>query len=177
MSWADLVGVVAPEVLANAESTSRKLGKLGVPHAVIGGLAVGVLGYPRATRDVAFLIGREGEPDANSHGFRKEVMDLYDKDVVDFLTVRKQEPDQRILLDALRRIRDEAGTIPVVGAKELVWLKLSTPEVRRQHDLNDLRQLLRAGAIDPHTVLDWLDFYDPTGGKVEAFSELVDELY
>lgn len=44
MSWNDLVGVVAPIVLERARETSSQLRALGVPHAVCGGIAVGVLG-------------------------------------------------------------------------------------------------------------------------------------
>lgn len=64
-----------------------------IPHVVIGGIAVGVHGYARATRDVDFLIGREGEDPAHSHGFAPSVAALYDKNVVDFLLVRHPDTD------------------------------------------------------------------------------------
>ena len=52
----ELAEVVAPSVLLDAIDTSRRLTALGVPHALIGGLAVGLHGHPRATKDVDFLV-------------------------------------------------------------------------------------------------------------------------
>lgn len=174
MSWKDVVGIVGAQVLDNAARTSERLTELGIPHAVIGGVAVGVLGYPRATEDIDFLIGREGEGQGNAHGFSDEVFALYDKDVIDFLTVRHQEPDNSILLDALAHAQADAEHIPVVGRKELVWLKLNAG---RDRDLHDIRRLLEVHAIDAADVLDWLELHDHTGDKVETFSELVSEQY
>ena len=54
-----LAGAVAAKVLLDAVRTSQKLSELGVPHALIGGLAVGVHGHPRATRDADSLVGSE----------------------------------------------------------------------------------------------------------------------
>ncbi|MFK7929923.1 MAG: hypothetical protein AB8H79_17145 [Myxococcota bacterium] len=157
----------------HAHQTSDRLRKLGVPHAVCGGVAVGVLGYPRATRDVAFLLGRQAEDPSNSHGFSAEVMALYNKDVIHLVLVRRTEPEQGLLLHALQRQTPVATTIPVVGPLELVWLKLSTPDYRREHDDNDIRQLLRVGAIDAAEVLDWLELHDPY--KAQDFAELVQD--
>lgn len=38
---------------------SAALKQVGVRHVVVGGLAVGANGYPRATKDVDFLVGDE----------------------------------------------------------------------------------------------------------------------
>ena len=54
-----LVGVVAPEILISAVETSKRLSDLGIPHSLIGGLAVGFHGHPRATKDVDYLVGNE----------------------------------------------------------------------------------------------------------------------
>ena len=54
-----LVGVVAPEVLDAMRVASAALKSAGVRHVVVGGLAVGAHGYPRATKDVDFLVGDE----------------------------------------------------------------------------------------------------------------------
>jgi len=56
-SWKALAQVVAPRVLEDARRVSETLTELGVPHALVGGLAVGLHGHPRATRDVDFLVG------------------------------------------------------------------------------------------------------------------------
>lgn len=48
--------IVAPRVVGAMRTTSRLLTELGVRHVVVGGLAVGANGYPRATKDVDFLV-------------------------------------------------------------------------------------------------------------------------
>lgn len=48
--------VVASEVLAAWRAASAALTRAGVAHVVVGGLAVGANGYPRATKDVDFLV-------------------------------------------------------------------------------------------------------------------------
>ena len=51
--------VVAGSILDRAVDVSRRLHQLGVPHVLIGGLAVGLHGHPRATKDVDFMVGTE----------------------------------------------------------------------------------------------------------------------
>src|SRR6185369_6865442 len=46
-------------VLDAMRKASDELTRLGVRHALVGGLAVGAHGYPRATKDVDFLVGDE----------------------------------------------------------------------------------------------------------------------
>ena len=54
-----LEGVVSPLVLDAMRAASNAMTALGVRHLVVGGLAVGANGYPRATSDVDFLVGDE----------------------------------------------------------------------------------------------------------------------
>lgn len=54
-----LADVVAPRVLDAWRAASEALQRAGVRHVVIGGLAVGANGHPRATKDVDFLVGDE----------------------------------------------------------------------------------------------------------------------
>lgn len=54
-----LVDVVASKVLDAWKAASAALAAAGVSHVVIGALAVGANGYPRATKDVDFLVGEE----------------------------------------------------------------------------------------------------------------------
>ena len=54
-----LIDVVATKVLDAWTAASEALVRAGVRHVVIGGLAVGANGYPRATKDVDFLVGDE----------------------------------------------------------------------------------------------------------------------
>jgi hypothetical protein len=52
-----LTDVVAPKVLDAWRIASKALARAGIRHVVVGGLAVGANGYPRATKDVDFLVG------------------------------------------------------------------------------------------------------------------------
>src|SRR5438046_7802019 len=54
-----LVDVVAARVLEAMNTASDMLKRAGIRHVVVGGLAVGANGYPRATKDVDFLVGDE----------------------------------------------------------------------------------------------------------------------
>ena len=57
MTWEDLARVVSPKVLTDAIDTSERLRSLRIPHALVEGLAVGLHGHPRATKDVDFVVG------------------------------------------------------------------------------------------------------------------------
>src|SRR6266545_2416660 len=54
-----LVNVVADKVLDAWRIAAEALLRAGIRHIVIGGLAVGANGYPRATKDVVFLVSDE----------------------------------------------------------------------------------------------------------------------
>ncbi len=58
-SLEDLAEVVAPQVLLDAVRVGELLAELRVPHVLIGGLAVGLDGHPRATKDVDYMVGPE----------------------------------------------------------------------------------------------------------------------
>lgn len=49
--------VVSPAILRRAADISRLLVELNIPHVLIGGLAVGIHGHPRSTKDVDFMVG------------------------------------------------------------------------------------------------------------------------
>src|SRR5437667_9482791 len=54
-----LQGVVASEVLDAMKIASAALRASGIRHVVVGALAVGANGFPRATKAVDFLVGDE----------------------------------------------------------------------------------------------------------------------
>ncbi len=54
-----LTGVVAPEILNAMRAAAAKLESAGIRHALAGALAVGAHGYPRASKDVDFVVGDE----------------------------------------------------------------------------------------------------------------------
>lgn len=56
---------------------SEALTSLGVRHALVGGLAVGVHGHPRATKDIDFIVGAEAFATTSPRlTFREELADV-----------------------------------------------------------------------------------------------------
>lgn len=51
-----MLGDVALDLIAELETVIGAMERAGVPYAVCGGLALGILGYPRATIDIDLLI-------------------------------------------------------------------------------------------------------------------------
>jgi len=46
-----------PRMVAAIRAAHEAYARLGIRHALIGGMAVGVHGHPRATKDIDFLVG------------------------------------------------------------------------------------------------------------------------
>jgi hypothetical protein len=133
-----LSDVVAANVLLDAIRTSRRLSEIGVPHTLIGGLAVGVHGHPRATKDVDFLVGPEAfESTSPLLVYRSELSDLVRIGVIDLLSVPPEYPSLAEHLEAA-----EPGTVPIIPVKALVLLKL---HANRPQDRADVAALLEAG--------------------------------
>jgi hypothetical protein len=103
---------------------------------VVGGLAVGAHGYPRATKDVDFLVG----PEAFEHHpgglvtLRAGVPFQVNGVAVDFLAA---DPGEDFLDAALSA---EPGAI--ADAPVLIYLKLKSP---RSKDRTDVVELAKAG--------------------------------
>lgn len=129
----ELSDVVSPEILRRAEQVSAQLGALGIPHALVGGLAVGVHGYPRGTKDVDFLVGSEAfaslEPLLQ---FREELSEI----------VRAGETDIMSVPVGHGELAEELGMgeeVPVISLPGLVLMKLLA---FRPRDREDVRALL-----------------------------------
>lgn len=134
-----LAGAVAAKVLLDAVKTSQRLSELGVPHALVGGLAVGVHGHPRATRDADFLVGKEAfESTSPLLVYRHELNDLVQLGVIDLLAVPRDFPWlAEVLAPAV------PGEVPVIPVEALILLKL---HANRPQDRADVTALLEAGA-------------------------------
>lgn len=147
--------VVSEKVWRAMTDASESLRSLGIKHALVGGLAVGAYGWPRATRDVDFLVDdsawsktesgvvilRAGIP-VQAHGI-----------AVDTISVRD---DERHLLAAIEAA-EISERVPVAPIEALVYLKLSSP---RSQDRQDVLHLVRAGA-DLERVRRYLDANAP----------------
>lgn len=131
-----LQGVVAPEVLHAMKVASEALARAGVRHVVVGGLAVGANGFPRATRDVDFLVGDEAF-ERHAGGLltlRPGVPFQVDRVAVDFIAPEASEGFLAAELHA------EAGSI--IDGPPLVYMKLKSP---RHKDRTDVIELVKAG--------------------------------
>jgi hypothetical protein len=159
----DLAEVVAPSVLVDAIETSTRLANLGVPHALIGGLAVGLHGHPRATKDVDFLVGNEAlEQAAPLLVFREELREIVRVGVIDLLPVA---PEQSGLREALRL--PDSGEIPLIPIEQLVHLKLLA---NRPQDRADISVLMTTG-LDVGTITRYLRRHAPD--LLPRFAELL----
>lgn len=162
-SLAPLAEVVAAQVLLDAIETSRRLTQLQVPHVLIGGLAVGIHGHPRATKDVDFLVGDSAfENRTPVLVFRAELRDLARVGVIDLMPVPAELADLRSAL----RLPAE-GEIPVIGPEALALLKLWAD---RPQDRADVIALLAKG-LDVGMVTSFLQRHAPA--LVPRFGEWV----
>lgn len=158
-----LAGAVAPKVLLDAVDTSRRLSELGVPHALIGGLAVGVHGHPRATKDADFLVGAEAFVSTSPLlVYREELRELVRIGVIDLMAVPPPYPSL-----AEHLVPEVAGEIPVIPVEALILLKL---HANRPQDRADVASLLAVGA-DTAAVTRYLRSKAP--GLVSRFAEIV----
>jgi hypothetical protein len=128
---------VAPRILDAMRLASARLTELGVRHVLVGGLAVGAWGHPRATKDVDFLVGEEAfEHQAGGLVTLKYGVPIQVGGVsVDLLSARANNRE-----DALENPR--LGGVPVAPLPVLIYLKLTSP---RPKDLADVMELVRLG--------------------------------
>jgi hypothetical protein len=162
-----LDGIVADRVLEAMKAAHQALREAGVPHALVGALAVGAYGYPRASKDVDFLVGSE----AFNHraggliSLKAGLPVEYQGVVLDSISIA---PGQEHLRDALDHPETSEG-IPIAPAKALVFMKLTSP---RRKDAADVVELVACG-LETRPILDYLQRVAP--GLVPKFKELIEE--
>lgn len=156
-------GVVATEILDALRLASDALTRAAVRHVVVGGLAVGANGHPRATKDVDFLVGKEAFVVHRSGlmTLRPEVPFQVNGIAVDLLSV---EPGEEFLEAVLAQ---PMGS--VMEAPPLVYMKLKASRLK---DRADVAELVKA-SIDVDAVRAFLQEHAP--GMVSAFDKLVVE--
>jgi hypothetical protein len=147
-----LHGVVAAEVLDAMKQASAALGRVGIPHVVVGGLAVGANGFPRATKDVVFLVGDEAF-ERHAGGLvtlRAGVPFQVNAVAVDFIS---PDPTEDFLTAAL-----EAPPGSMIDAPPLIYMKLKSP---RHRDRTDVIELVKAG-VDADACREYLQRHAPS---------------
>lgn len=126
--------VVNPRVLDAMRRASAAMKDLGVAHIVVGGLAVGANGYPRATADVDFLVAENAFEHHAGGVITLRVPIEVNGIAVDCLSIH---PTEGHLIEALRAEPGSFARAPV-----LVYLKLKSP---RSKDRTDIIELIKAG--------------------------------
>ena len=147
-----LEGVVAAEVLGAMKVASAALRRAGVRHVVVGGLAVGANGFPRATKDVDFLVGDEAF-EHHAGGLvtlRPGVPFQVNRVAVDFIGTEAGEGFLAAALEA------EAGSM--IEGPPLIYMKLKSPCHR---DRTDVIELIKAG-LDVDRCRDYLSDHAPS---------------
>ena len=142
-STPDLAAVFAllsPKMREVTERAHRAMTDAGIRHALAGGLAVGAHGYPRATKDVDFLVGDEAfvEHPGGFVTLNAALPIAIDGIAVDAVSI---PVDARFLEQALTAATESEG-IPVIPVAALVCMKLLA---RRPRDRSDIEELVRAG--------------------------------
>lgn len=152
--------MVPPGVRDAAKKMSAELSSRGVPHAVIGGMAVSAYSPPRTTGDVDFLIPEsfssvayefqdDPTPISGMHlqGLGVEV----DGHNVDLMFLPDDIPDSVLGEGTV------VDGVPVVGPALLILLKMKSG---RTKDVGDVVEILKSGA-DRKSVKRFLKQYAP----------------
>lgn len=156
-----LADVVAERVLAAWRTASEALRRAGIPHVVVGGLAVGANGYPRNTKDVDFLVG-DGAFVHHLGGIvtMNPALPIQVNGVaIDYLSPRAGEEHLAAALAA------PPGSF--IDVPRLVYMKLVAGRLR---DRGDVAGLINAGA-DVDKCRAYLAAYAPE--QMSAFEEIV----
>lgn len=166
MDLKEVFWFVSPQVRDAAIKTADQLKNLGIRHALAGGLAVGALGYVRATTDVGFLVGDEAfEHHGSVVAFKAGVPIEVEGVRIDYLSPVSLGRQLEEVLDDPPKNEDLA----VVPIEVLIYMKLVA---KRRRDLLDVVELVKAGT-DVNRVREYLRQY--AGDLLLPFEELVTE--
>ena len=142
------------------------------PHAIIGGMALSVLGYPRATNDVDFLVHSDfraaSEAQMRSRGFQlefssDEVAQWTGEAPIDFLYASR-DASREMLVRAVQNIQPNVLLgIPVLDASDIIGLKIqaycNNPK-RLLQDLADIQKLMETNKIDWQRVQSYAEAFN-----------------
>jgi hypothetical protein len=148
-----LAEVVAARVLQAMQAIAAEYRRMGIRHALVGGLAVGAQGWPRATKDVDFLVDESAFERRPGGLVLLRVPFEVGGVPVDSLAPRA---DEAFLADA-RDAAVESHGIPVLAVEPLVYMKL---KAGRSRDQVDVIELLKAG-VDEEACRRWLQQHSP----------------
>jgi hypothetical protein len=147
---------VNPRVLDALQVISQRLREAGVRHAVVGALAVGVYGWPRATRDIDLLVGAEAWDRLPGGELRPRVPlpEEVDGIGVDYLPLDVGGDFLNVALD--HPLVSEG--IPVAPPEVVVCTKLLRMAMR---DQADIVEMLKASLVDRAVIRAFLAEHTP----------------
>jgi hypothetical protein len=136
----ELVGYVPRDLVEGARAASSAFRDAGIRHVLVGGLAVGLNGYPRHTRDIDFLV------DESAFEFRGPLVIPKPGLPVRYLGIQIDwvllEPEERAALDPFLLLPVDSE-VPVIPVEPLVLMKLVAGRLR---DRADVLEMIKAGA-------------------------------
>ena len=156
------------EVVAAARVVSRQLEQASIRHLLVGAVAVGVHGWPRATSDVDVLVGPEAweAGPGDSRAPRVELVPEIHGVGIDYLPL---DVAGDFLLEAFdRAIRTE--DVPISPVEVVIMTKLLRMAMR---DQADVVELVKAGLFEPQEVTSYLDAHAPM--LTSRFAALVEQ--
>jgi hypothetical protein len=159
---------INPAVIAALREASRRLTAQGVRHLVIGALAVGAHGWPRATRDVDLLVAPEAWDTAadGSQTPRVTLVDSIGGVDIDYLPV-DVAGDFLLASFAAPFVSED---VPIAPMEVVIITKLLRLAMR---DQADVVELVKAGVVDLDAVRAYLDTNAPM--LTSRFDALVEQ--
>lgn len=147
---------VSPDVRRAFELSHEVLQRVGVPHVLVGGLAVNAYGHHYSTADVDYLVDPNDVFEGTLVVTHKPGVPFRIGDVnVDYVTAAPDFPE--VIRDAMANVVEEARQHPdmvvVIPDGLLVWMKLNAG---RSKDVAAVEGMLAAG-LDVDTVREFLD--------------------
>jgi hypothetical protein len=136
----DLRGHVPDTHVEGAHAASEAIRRHGIKHVLVGGLAVGIHGYPRYTKDIDFLVDDSAFDYFGPIVAHKSGLPISYKGVgIDWVSL---EPRERSALEEFL-VLPEPGYVPTIPMEPLVAMKLLDG---RHKDQTDVVELIEAGA-------------------------------
>jgi hypothetical protein len=132
------LSALSPKVRRALVASHEALDRAGVPHALVGGIAVGAYGFVRATKDVDWLVGDQA---FHHHGklvtMREGLPYQYDGISIDYLSPLAGTGEAQALFVGA------PGSAPAVAPVEQIFRQKL--HAGRARDVGDLVELLKRG--------------------------------
>lgn len=148
---------VDPKLLwAAAARVSQRLQAAGIPHALIGGLAVGHYGYEHATKDVDFLVAEESLRQLTGRPLATGLTEQENGIEIDYVNVAGEMDEETLEKLIVSAKPDSPSRIPIVTMNGLILLKLIAG---RMKDKAAVVELIKRGAVNVRAVREFLSMH------------------